>query len=174
MKTKLPRIAAVAKFAGLIIATMFMAFDPCNAIASTVDFTISQSGNVETFTLPLDPIPNSFSLGTGFEIDNVPYVYNGTPGVEMAIGFFNSSTSILFLDDNFLILSVAFEQLYMGSESSPTFRTGTYIGANGETIDISNSAVPLPAALPLFATGLGALGLFGWRRKRKASAALAS
>ena len=32
------------------------------------------------------------------------------------------------------------------------------------------SAVPLPAALPLFATGLGALGLLGWRRKRKAAA----
>ena len=30
---------------------------------------------------------------------------------------------------------------------------------------------PLPAALPLFATGLGALGLLGWRRKRKALAA---
>jgi hypothetical protein len=25
---------------------------------------------------------------------------------------------------------------------------------------------PIPAALPLFATGLGAMGLFGWRRKR--------
>jgi hypothetical protein len=33
---------------------------------------------------------------------------------------------------------------------------------------------PLPAALPLFTTGLGALGLFGWRRKRKNSAALAT
>jgi len=30
--------------------------------------------------------------------------------------------------------------------------------------------VPLPAALPLFATGVGALGLLGWRRKRKAQA----
>ena len=29
---------------------------------------------------------------------------------------------------------------------------------------------PTPAALPLFATGLGALGLLGWRRKRKLSA----
>ena len=28
----------------------------------------------------------------------------------------------------------------------------------------------LPATLPLFATGLGALGLFGWRRKRKPKA----
>jgi hypothetical protein len=30
---------------------------------------------------------------------------------------------------------------------------------------------PLPAALPLFATGLIGLGLLGWRRKRKAQAA---
>jgi hypothetical protein len=29
---------------------------------------------------------------------------------------------------------------------------------------------PLPAALPLFASGLGALGLLGWRRKRKQTA----
>ena len=29
------------------------------------------------------------------------------------------------------------------------------------------STTPLPAALPLFASGLGALGLLGWRRKRK-------
>ena len=32
------------------------------------------------------------------------------------------------------------------------------------------TATPLPAALPLFATGLGALGLLGWRRKRKQAA----
>jgi hypothetical protein len=34
-----------------------------------------------------------------------------------------------------------------------------------------SSAVPLPAALPLFATGLAGLGLLGWRRKRKDIAA---
>jgi len=33
------------------------------------------------------------------------------------------------------------------------------------------ASTPLPAALPLFATGLGALGLLGWRRKRKTAAA---
>jgi hypothetical protein len=31
------------------------------------------------------------------------------------------------------------------------------------------SEIPAPAALPLFGTGLGALGLLGWRRKRKST-----
>ena len=29
---------------------------------------------------------------------------------------------------------------------------------------------PLPGAFPLFATGVGALGLLGWRRKRRVAA----
>jgi hypothetical protein len=41
------------------------------------------------------------------------------------------------------------------------------------TLDIPVGTTPIPAALPLFATGLGALGLFGWRRKRKNIAAIA-
>jgi hypothetical protein len=43
----------------------------------------------------------------------------------------------------------------------------------GYFVEYEVNAVPLPAALPLFATGLGALGLFGWRRKRKAIVAAA-
>jgi len=44
-------------------------------------------------------------------------------------------------------------------------------GANQSfTLDIINP-IPIPAALPLFATGLGVLGLLGWRRKKKAQAA---
>ena len=35
------------------------------------------------------------------------------------------------------------------------------------------SATPLPAALPLFGTGLGVMGLIGWRRKQKKAAAVA-
>jgi hypothetical protein len=31
------------------------------------------------------------------------------------------------------------------------------------------AVVPLPAALPLFATGLAGLGLLGWRRKKAAA-----
>jgi hypothetical protein len=45
------------------------------------------------------------------------------------------------------------------------------INASGQIVGayVSNlPATPLPATLPLFATGLGALGLFGRRRKRRA------
>jgi hypothetical protein len=54
--------------------------------------------------------------------------------------------------------------------NSVTFSFGTTEGANNVP---GVSTVPVPAALPLFATGLGALGLLGWRRKRKARAAAA-
>lgn len=40
-----------------------------------------------------------------------------------------------------------------------------------QTIAAPVSPVPLPAALPLFAGGLGVLGIMGWRRRRKPAAA---
>ena len=49
---------------------------------------------------------------------------------------------------------------------------GTNPGFEGVATLITTT--PVPAALPLFGTGLGALGLFGWRRKRKNAAALSA
>jgi hypothetical protein len=46
---------------------------------------------------------------------------------------------------------------------------GKFTTLNGQSSQLSET--PIPAALPLFASGLGALGLLGWRRKRKAQAA---
>ena len=37
------------------------------------------------------------------------------------------------------------------------------------SISSDPTVVPVPAAVPLFATGLGALGLLGWRRKKAAA-----
>ena len=36
--------------------------------------------------------------------------------------------------------------------------------------EVNTTVTPLPATLPLFATGLGGLGLLGWRRKRTTAA----
>jgi archaellum component FlaG (FlaF/FlaG flagellin family) len=68
--------------------------------------------------------------------------------------------------------------------------TGQYLATGGISIGtgtkfnllvndrfISNEnhlgATPIPSALPLFGTGLGIIGLLGWRRKRKAAARVA-
>ncbi len=48
------------------------------------------------------------------------------------------------------------------------------INWSGTESSINPLGTPLPAAMPLFATGLGALGLLGWRRKRKNAAAVAA
>jgi hypothetical protein len=49
----------------------------------------------------------------------------------------------------------------VGGNPFPTFNAA---------FSLDGVVTPLPGALPLFATGLGALGLLGWRRKRKALA----
>jgi hypothetical protein len=67
--------------------------------------------------------------------------------------------------------------------SAPVFYSAAYTQNGGPGAQINASfndsttpppSVPLPAALPLFATGLGAMGLLGWRRKRKNAAAIAA
>jgi hypothetical protein len=49
---------------------------------------------------------------------------------------------------------------------------GISVNAAVEPVPVSGTGTPLPAALPLFASGLGALGLLGWRRKCKARVSL--
>jgi hypothetical protein len=46
-------------------------------------------------------------------------------------------------------------------------------GSNFKGLAFAPSPTPLPAALPLFVSGLGTLGLIGWRRRRKVCAAVA-
>jgi hypothetical protein len=50
------------------------------------------------------------------------------------------------------------------------YSQSAYAGSGGVWSEGSPAVTPLPAALPLFATGLGVMGLLGWRRKRKAAA----
>ena len=49
-----------------------------------------------------------------------------------------------------------------------------YCGIGEVAFSSVDAAVPIPAALPLFASGLGVMGLLGWRRKRKKAAAMAA
>lgn len=68
-----------------------------------------------------------------------------------------------------LSLNSAFPQFHLIRVADLGFGTDrSVIARSADFVPVSE--VPLLAALPLFATGLGALGLLGWRRKRKAAA----
>ena len=65
---------------------------------------------------------------------------------------------------------------FQGTFTSLSFTPHNYEYWHGFTVGIGAVApdpVPLPGALPLFASALGLGGFFGWKRKRKAAAATA-
>jgi hypothetical protein len=70
-----------------------------------------------------------------------------------ALAFFDPVSELGVLKDHF-----QFGGTGSGSFSTSSILTNAF------------SVVPLPGALPLFITGLGAMGLLSWRRKRKAKA----
>jgi hypothetical protein len=104
----------------------------------------------------------NFNGDTVFPVDGLGLVFIvGTPGAG------SSSTGIH---------AGGFNIWYNGGTSYTLYLSSPYDGQTGtatftECTDCapSPSATPLPAALPLFATGLGALGFLGFRRKRKAA-----
>jgi hypothetical protein len=63
----------------------------------------------------------------------------------------------LVLNDTFRFYSFLFD----------TSTTNPNNGNNVLLALVDGTEIPLPGALPLFATGLGLMGLLGWRRKRK-------
>ena len=76
---------------------------------------------------------------------------------------FNTITLPTFID---LGTSYFFRIINGGSGNSG----GQISGVSINQVTPQVTALPLPAALPLFAAGLGVLGLLGQRRKRKATA----
>ncbi len=89
-----------------------------------------------------------------------------------------NNNNILYLSGTYLDLAgVGFSDsngdsvniFYWDSHSSYAVIVNNGDVQGGGTFTVA--PVPLPGALPLFATGLGALGLLGWRSKKKARAA---
>jgi hypothetical protein len=88
------------------------------------------------------------------------FTENGLPG---SVGVGDNLAVFLGVEDATAdITSVT----YLTFTSNPF----TLQDVNINQVTIESSPTPVPAALPLFTTGLGGLGLLGWRRKRKAQA----
>lgn len=120
--------------------------------------------------------PGSATIGDVFDVGSnnglVPFLFravtpgnldaaNGGPiaaGLQMAFAKVSDSVYYAFFDDGGAGPDSDFDDMVVKITASDVNQ-----GNPGET--------PLPAALPMFAGGLGAMGLLGWRKKRKAVAA---
>ena len=88
--------------------------------------------------------------------------------------FTTLSTSLLFWQDwgpnSYNFLATATSATLQFSVTNQKYDIGLDAVSVSAAPLTAASAAPLPAALPLFASGLGVMGFLGWRRKRKAQA----
>jgi hypothetical protein len=141
-----PDLAVISSDDG--IASLFFPFDvtgPTQFGSSGTTYSNSNTMNIDFFLCRLCSGGSNSLFYTSFASNNLPL-----------------SGAMTFLGQSF---------------SSLGLQTGTYVYtfSNSETFTLQIGTTPLPAAFPLFVTGLGALGLFGWRSKRgrKQTAAMA-
>ena len=106
---------------------------------------------------PNQPNQGTYYAGSyGWNYDNVLF-----PG---SVPFDNNGLLFSFGTDIVANLYSVGSSFYLSVDNPSSFWNPGDLGT------VSVSATPLPATLPLFATGLGLVGLLGWHRKRKAAA----
>ncbi len=150
--------------------------NPSSGILS-VDLTDTIAGEPGSTVLASDTFSAGFSTGPGlYSFDFTPFnvMVNvgdvlafslaGDPGSAFGVFAFDGDAYPGGLDFN-RVNSVGPSWVDFSS-SQVDLRFRTWVDP-----DASPTAVPLPAALPLLAGGLGLMGFMGWRRKRKAAAA---
>ena len=146
----------------------FNQFNTALGTLTDVQFTLNSLISVEIAAQGFNP-----SIAATVKIDGVqigptgtadPFTFGPTEAAlsPPALSFYEGSSTF----DVSLLLNVN------SSESVDAFVDwGFFVNEDALTLTYTYtpaiSGTPLPAALPLFATSLGAMGLFGWRRKRK-------
>ena len=171
---------ALLRFVLPILSAFFVSMAACPVEADTFHFSFTNStngGGTVTGTIILNATDTA---ATSLTVDT----NTATPtfGIGQYVGspFPNSFTVVSgqitvanFLDFGSDNKSPAITccSLVLNSEFGAGLSNDS-LGVNSGGGDLTfTPVVPLPGALPLFATGLGALGLLGWRRKRKIRAA---
>jgi hypothetical protein len=192
------RACGLRSLSMLAAASLLFANGP--AKAATFNFSIGPNA-VGTFTTfnggSADPgydliTTLTFDRLSGTEESGTPFSFTNVEATTFQVGAaFNPTTHAFvnhFLGDTFhdignfdLSNGVAIVGSPFG-EPTPLegVVNGTTFSVNGRlvitpvvgNVGAPPPATPLPAAFPLFATGLGALGLLSWHRKRKAGVGL--
>ena len=173
------------------------ALQTINGVVSRVfNVTAYSANNSTVLTIVGDgsgqPVVFNFAQGAGnFGNNNVnlggTVVLSGTglTSADQVLFNFQSSGKNISLTNNggtFLGIILAVDDAMSLTDAN---LTGRFFGGDSSDMHIQSGGnvfapitggggqggeTPLPAALPLFATGLGALGLLSWRRKRKNAA----
>lgn len=116
-----------------------------------------------------------FEAGAFVEDTSVEISQDGV--IFISVGNAAGATSSIDIDPYLILASLdwstqfSFVRLTDLSTGNATASPGADIDAVGAISSSAPvSAVPVPAALPLFGTGLAIMGFLGWRRKSKANA----
>lgn len=151
-------------------------------------------------TITLSSTPTINSIGTGYAVDGITGTFTSTDVTGSITGTFTSGAvdNLVYpsdpggfiLDDLGLGITVmvsptnSYQLEFGAANGDPGFYNETCCGSSEPIYDYNDvtfgvtpetlSATPVPAALPLFAGGLGMLGAFSRRKKRKAEKALAA
>jgi hypothetical protein len=119
------------------------------------NYTLSFSNLLDSLSFTVPGTGNSTTMAawsaTAYSAANVQLDQVGNPNIT----FPNSLTQTYTLTGPAISYVVFFDNVQ------------NFAGVHLALDDLTMSQTPLPAALPLFASGLGALGLIGWRRKRR-------
>jgi hypothetical protein len=166
--------AATYDYTGNPYQTAASPYTTSDFISGTMTFTAALPDNLPITTV----FPTSFSFKDGVQ----------TLTQANTIGLFNSfavSTNATGNITNWSVTATAASCLAAPAcfittspiqDNAQVILTGGFSAAafgNNEGKWNNVAATPLPAALPLFATGLGAVGLLGWLKKRRSHSATA-
>jgi hypothetical protein len=161
-----------------VAAASAMLAAPHPTVAATINYVFN--GATATTNGVTEDISGTFTFDTSTytpsRIDiTVTGTYDDDAGTYTAFSpFASSGPSDLIVYDPTTGKSIVIDFAYdLANAPDPlsNFQNadGTYAVSNG-SVGGAVDPTPLPAALPLFATGLGAMGMLGWRRKRKNAA----
>ncbi len=151
------------------------------SINTNFDGTTGNNLDDHFYLLLVNFTPTGGTAGGAFALDpiNVPYADHA-----LGTNLTTSATKVIAGSDSEYATLISQNNVAQNSWSMHWFdpffdplATGVYnirllaSGASGiladTSINVAITAVPLPAALPLYAAGIAVLGFFGWRRKRK-------